>query len=66
LSFKRIHEGLGFNSVVQHLPSKHKALGLVPNPQKKEKRRKKSLKTEYIITIAYYVFLKFRRIDGSN
>jgi len=30
----------GFSSVVEHLPSKRKALGLVPSSEKKEKERK--------------------------
>jgi len=33
--------GWGFNSVVERLPSKRKALGSVPSSEKKEKKRKK-------------------------
>jgi len=33
--------GWGFSSVVEHLPSKHKALGSVPSSEKKRKKKKK-------------------------
>jgi len=33
--------GWGFSSVVEHLPSKRKALGLVPSSEKKKKRKKR-------------------------
>jgi len=33
--------GWGFSSVVERLPGKHKALGLVPSFQKKNKKKKK-------------------------
>jgi len=36
--------GWGFSSVVEHLPSKRKALGLVPNSGKKEKKKRKKEK----------------------
>ena len=34
----------GFSSVVECLPSKHKALGSVPSSEKKEKKEKKKKK----------------------
>jgi len=37
--------GWGFSSVVEHLPSKHKAVGSVPSSEKKKEKKKK--KTGY-------------------
>jgi len=36
--------GWGFSSVVKHLPSKHKALGLVPSSKKKKRKKKPNQK----------------------
>jgi len=36
--------GLGFSSVVERLPRKPKALGLVPSSGKKEPKKKKTFK----------------------
>jgi len=36
--------GWGFSSVVERLPSKRKALGLVPSSEKKKKKKKKKEK----------------------
>jgi len=35
---KGLGRGWGFSSVVEHLPSKRKALGSVPSSEKKKKR----------------------------
>lgn len=32
-------KGLGCSSVVQHLPSKHEALGSIPSAEKEEKKK---------------------------
>jgi hypothetical protein len=35
--------GWGFSSVVEHLPSKHKALGLVLSPEREKKKKKNKI-----------------------
>jgi len=40
--------GWGFSSVVERLPSKLKALGLVPSSEKKKRKRKKRLEAGHI------------------
>jgi len=41
LVLKSVVRGWGFGSVVEHLPSKRKALGLVPSSEKKKRKKKK-------------------------
>jgi len=38
------HRGWGFSSVVEHLPSKRKALGSVLSSEKKKRKKKKKEK----------------------
>jgi len=41
--------GLGFNSVVEQLPSKHKALGLVLSSEKKKNNNNNNIKKKYYL-----------------
>jgi hypothetical protein len=37
---KNLNEGLGYSSVIQSLPSMHEALGLIPAPKKRQKKKR--------------------------
>jgi len=67
--------GWGFSSAVERLPSKCKALGLVPSSEKKKKKKKENkriLKTlheqklyEGIITVALATIASIRKYDSK-
>jgi hypothetical protein len=51
--------GWGFNSVLEHLPSKHKALGSVLSSEKKKNRENKQIKTKNKKSLHKTILLKW-------
>jgi len=59
-SFLKIYWGWGFSSVVEHLPSKLKALGSVPSSGKKRKKKPTKQRFIYLFIIYKYTVAVFR------